>query len=164
MNKKQKSNLATTAIYLIDNKDKINFKMHQFVDNDGSCPDAPTEFISVKNECGTSCCFAGHGIYALKETRESVKKFADWDQYTDDRFLGDYGSDNHDFLFDFMFGGLWHDKPIQAAKRALMVLEKDKKIEKIEKDYRKNADLNYMKKYLKGVSKEEVRERLTKFL
>jgi hypothetical protein len=166
MNKKQKSNLATTAIYLIDNKDKINFDMETFAHSGDpyDCILSPTKLIPIKNECGTSCCFAGHGVYALKETKENVKKFEDWDEYANDRFLGKYDSKNYDFMFDFLFGSNWRNKPIQAAKRALMVLEKDKELETMKKKYAEDVALNYKKKYLKGVSKEEVRERLTKFL
>jgi hypothetical protein len=115
LQKKQQSNLAKTAIYLLEKVPDSKFSMEYYANDDCGIDFDPHEIKKAYNECGTSCCFAGHGPMAL--TR-SVGKCDRWDEYV----FKTYGVNEGDDEWEFLFGPVWDDNRLQAAARALYYL------------------------------------------
>lgn len=115
LTRQQKSNLAKTAIKLLEADDLIKFNMGDWAQNKYN---GATERIvpqDVKNECGTVCCFAGYGPIALHNAHNYPSN--EWRDYV----AGTFGGANN-----FLFSGSWSSNRKQAASRALWVLENNK--------------------------------------
>lgn len=150
MTKKQKSNLAKTAIWLLDHTDgrKIHngidrkFDMEYYARDNNRILPPPKRVI----ECGMSCCFAGCGPLALGGTKET-----NWNNYLKKTFGVTVFIEG---VFFFLFYSAWPNSPKQAASRALVFLEKG--------DVPKYGKFN--KKYLTHLSKKALKDRLFKFV
>lgn len=121
MTKQQRSNLAKTAIFLIEEAKDEHFSMFTYLYADGNVNDNPEDAKRSYNECGTTCCFAGHGPIAL---RAKIHDLEEWDSY----ILRVFGTDESDFIigtdWSFLFSPMWNNSRKQAASRALTLLEK----------------------------------------
>lgn len=119
MNKQQRSNLAKTAIFLIEEAKDEHFDMGYYLSARASTGDNPQIVREYYSDCGTTCCFAGHGPIALKS---KINKNDDWEDYQ----LRVFGIDEagHFKDWEFLFSPNWFNSRKQAASRALTFLEK----------------------------------------
>lgn len=119
MTKQQQSNLAKTAIFLIEEAKDEHFDMAFYLSAREDTGDNPQKVREYYSECGTTCCFAGHGPIALKS---KINKNDDWEDYQ----LRVFGIDEAHHLKDweFLFSQNWLNSRKQAASRALTFLEK----------------------------------------
>jgi hypothetical protein len=114
--KKQKSNLARTAIYILEKVDKSKFIMQNYSSNEYGEDIIPKDVKKNYNECGTTCCFAGHGPISLPY---SAKDSIYWNRYVEKTYGIEEGSGG----WEFLFGPEWSDNTKQAASRALKYLK-----------------------------------------
>lgn len=162
MTKRQKSNLARTAIHMLNDK-IMKFYMKRFFNS--SCAwevvNKPKEYV-----CGTSCCFAGYGPMALNNVRI---KDEDWSKYVDRSF----GCEDGSYLFEFLFSSDWPDDKKQAACRALAVLQRPTVVDDFEykktKVFKSSSFLEeykemYKTKYLSRISQKKLIEELEKYV
>ena len=148
MNKQQRSNLAKTAIYLIEKAKDEHFDMNQYLSiADDSRSETPDEVRTTYNECGTTRCFAGHGPMALKS---KIVFGEEWTKYNKRVF----GVTDSEDLWLFLFDGDWVSSRKQAASRALIFLEKG--LPKIFNEYSST--------YLTSLSNKKLVERLQAFV
>ena len=149
MNKQQRSNLAKTAIYLIEKAKDEHFDMRQYLktENDSRI-EYPAEVCTNYNECGTTCCFAGHGPIALRSKMVIGEK---WNEYNKRVFGLDQAEET---LWTFLFDSDWVSSRKQAASRALIFLEKG--LPKIFNEYSST--------YLTSLSNKKLVERLQAFV
>lgn len=150
MTKQQKSNLAKTAIALLDSD--IDFNMHAFA------RDADGENISPYevNKCGTSCCFAGYGPVVL----HNGHCYINWGKYTIGTFGADSGGGDEEkstIIWYFLFDDIWPDSKLEAAARALIVLEDRLDITNID-------DFSGDERYAVGLTKKYLKKKLAKFI
>lgn len=121
MTKQQRSNLAKTAIFLIEEAKDENFSMITYLYANSNVNDNPKDAKRSYNKCGTTCCFAAHGPIALKA---KIHDLEEWDSY----ILRVFGIDESDFIkgtdWSFLFSSTWNNSRKQAASRALTFLEK----------------------------------------
>ena len=121
MNKTHRSNLAKTAIYLLEKVKAAKFDMERYAFVNGYKID-PNQVTVNYNECGTTCCFAGHAPMALNISPKSkIGKIADWFEYLGEVFLISPRS----IEWKFLFSQHWSNSRKQAAARAVMLLESD---------------------------------------
>lgn len=115
-----KKRLATLALALLDHwdarrkvlvtgKKEVKFRMMSHLETDELHGDDPKDW-----ECGTSCCFMGFAPFTFPATRKM-----DWGEATE-YVTGDAGDMNS---WGFLFGAPWKNDPVQAAKRALYVIQ-----------------------------------------
>jgi len=148
MNKQQRSNLAKTAIYLIEKAKDEHFDMFQYLKTkNDSRIDAPNEVCAIYNECGTTCCFAGHGPMAL---RSKIVIGEGWTKYNERVF----GVSDPEALWIFLFDSDWVNSRKQAASRALIFLEKGLP----------DIFSEYSSTYLTSISNKKLVERLEAFV
>tara|TARA_R110002167_G_scaffold221122_1_gene425839 strand:+ start:384 stop:845 length:462 start_codon:yes stop_codon:yes gene_type:complete len=148
MNKQQRSNLAKTAIFLIEKAKDEHFDMHGYsMPNEHSLIEYPNEVCAIYNECGTTCCFAGHGPMALRSKMVIGEK---WNKYNKRVF----GVDVAEKLWLFLFDSDWVNSRKQAASRALIFLEKG--LPEIFSEYKS--------RYLTSLSNKKLVERLEAFV
>lgn len=97
---------------LVKGKRELKFDMQDFVGSDkynpGKSPIPPSG-----HTCGTSCCFLGFAPLVFPK----IAKAKDWNTVVD-YLLGGFEEGTWDFLFD----PTWPNNAIQAAKRALWIL------------------------------------------
>jgi len=119
MNKTHKSNLAKTAIYLLEEVKAAKFDMKRYALVNGYQID-PNQVTVNYNECGTTCCFAGHAPMALNISPKSkIGKIEDWLEYLEEVFLISPPS----IEWKFLFSQHWSNSRKQAAARAVVFLE-----------------------------------------
>lgn len=144
---RQKSNIATVAIRLLQTSPPPNFRMRRWSTDKKGNNLSPYRTKAEANECGTSCCFAGHGPVFLPET---VRKREGWLNYARRVFVPAHSHRGGEFLF----AAFWPNNKKQAARRALVFLELGSPWE-----------FNHQRsRYLTRASDEEVIRRLSKFL
>ena len=120
MNKIHKSNLAKTAIYLLEEVKNSKFNMDAYALEKNGNWIPPMSLASKYKECGTVCCFAGHAPMALKINQKSKTwKTISWVAYVKEIF--GTGESENDWKFLFSFG--WANLRKQAAARAVVFLE-----------------------------------------
>jgi hypothetical protein len=144
--KAHKSNLAKTAIYLLEKVKPEKFNMLYYLD--ASYGDQfPSNAKAAYKECGTTCCFAGHGAIALPRLTRPKESWIDYVARV-------YGIEEHSIEWNFLFSVDWDDDIRQAALRALVFLESGVPdvFDAIEDNY------------LKSLSKQDLLERLRKFV
>ena len=116
MNDTHKSNLAKTAIYLLEEVEDAKFNMEDYAKNrQNDCIFSPKHIIKKYNECGTCCCFAGHAPMALGEETDH----SSWEEYLDEVFKAKDQSQN----WFFLFSARWSNSRHQSAARAVVLLE-----------------------------------------
>lgn len=148
MNKQQRSNLAKTAIHLIEKAKDEHFDMRQYLNTtEHSRIEYPAEVCTSYNECGTTCCFAGHGPMAL---RSKIVIGEGWNEYNKRVF----GVTDPEALWIFLFDSDWVNSRKQAASRALIFLEKG--LPQIYSEYSST--------YLTSLSNKKLVERLEAFV
>ena len=148
MTKQQRSNLAKTAIYLIEKAKDEHFDMKQYLNTpEHSRIEYPAEVCTIYNECGTTCCFAGHGPMALRSKIGIGEK---WNEYNGRVF----GVSQVMIEWTFLFDSDWVNSRKQAATRALIFLEKGVPYEFDE----------YKSTYLTSLSNKKLVERLEAFV
>ena len=148
MNKQQRSNLAKTAIYLIEKAKDEHFDMRQYlITTEHSRIEYPAEVCTSYNECGTTCCFAGHGPMALRSKMVIGEK---WNEYNKRVF----GVAQDESLWTFLFDSDWVNSRKQAASRALIFLEKGVP----------EIFFEYQSRYLTPLSNKKLVERLQAFV
>lgn len=180
MNKQQKSNLAKTAIKLLQDA-SIKFDMGYFViDPDGDMldlKDVKDAKIDKAPECGTSCCFAGYGPIAL----HNATHYKTWTSYTEGSYdARDTGDVEESLRWHFLFSDGWASDKKQAAARAVVLLENggvvpERAFEKDSKRYDIGNDdsinyqtestvIDYDKRYLTKLSIKQLIARLEPFI
>lgn len=157
----QASNLAIVAIGLLSTTPPPQFRMRDWATVKG-LPIRPEFVEKAQNECGTACCFAGHGPIFLKN---STRKWEEWRGYVNRVFIA--VNDQHPRanglkigIRNFLFSSSWKDDRQQAARRALMVLEsKQENLQSI-----LDGDYWYQTSYLTKIDDHEVISRLEVFI
>lgn len=176
MNRQQKSNLAKTAIKLLQDK-TIKFDMSWFMrDSDGDRIYLNNAIkIARKPECGTSCCFAGYGPIALL----NGSKYSNWINYMEGSYsANDTGSKKQSLRYNFLFCEKWPDDRKQAAARAIKILENGGNLPKgaLKGDYTEDSIssggviidayhlVDYDKRYLTKLTIDQLIKRLEPFV
>lgn len=115
----KRSNIARLAKALLTRRFKTGFDMKQY--STRSEPDYPVLPSQVKNECGTSCCAAGHAVFVFKDNDPNES----WGQYIT-RILSKSFSPGWKFLFHRN----WPDSKPQFAARAYLYLSRKGRVPK----------------------------------
>ena len=113
-------NLATIAIGLLTQSPPPEFNMESWAKRRGFGL-TPHQVQSDYNECGTSCCFAGHGPIFLK----NAKPKDTWANYIEEHLVPLSQKYNTHQLFSFLFDANWPNNRKKAAARTLYALEAD---------------------------------------
>lgn len=134
MNVKQQRNLIRVALYLLKGKSPVNFDMEMYIlasipagkcHHFGSCDQEVLKGYKHINECGTSCCFAGHGPLALGT--EDINEDTTWEEYVHNTFGVGFDYDvftrGQREAWEFLFDGSNPNDPRKAAFRAAVFLE-----------------------------------------
>ena len=154
MNKQQKSNLAKTAIYLLEKVNPNYFDMRNAATSlvDGVRTYlGPNEVLKANHTCKTACCFLGYAPLALPKAGKGILS---WEDYAKSVMgTSSYYADWH-----FLFSMDWPSNTKQAASRALFLLEGKNYMELDEEDY------DFSKTYFTSFSKAKLIERLSVFV
>lgn len=120
MHPTNKHRLATLAIALVTNhryrrlrppeNRKMTFDMSWWAHDEDGAMIGPDQV----NECGTSCCFLGYAPVVMPETR-GMDEWGDVINWV----IGKEAAR----LENFLFGASWKSIPLEAAARALFILE-----------------------------------------
>lgn len=123
MNTHQKSNLAKLTIALLENFSKDIEKRNVFIFDMGTffnVDNTPYDpYVASGHQCGTSCCFLG---YAGKVFPKIAQKHGVWGDLSFELFGFHYDS----LEYQLLFRDEWPNDPLEAACRALMLLEDQK--------------------------------------
>ena len=120
MTKTHRSNLAKTAIYLLEKVKDEKFDMKSYALFENKNRILPHEVIANYNKCGTTCCFAGHAPMALGINPDSeISKIENWPDYISMVF----GIYYYDKSWVFLFSEHWSNSKKQAAARTIVFLE-----------------------------------------
>lgn len=130
----------------------IELRMRDFFNGD-SWLDAIPEASDYA--CGTQCCFAGFGPYALKNTLDIDET---WDDYTNRTF----GTGHLEF--EFLFSSLWINDKFQAAARALTLLEDSAAYGRFEELYDDDEEMAFSLRFQVDLTPEQLTAELKKYV